>query len=191
MVNETFVNHNVSISKGWGLGGMYEDWTCFKQGRRATSDEGVGEPKISCYRAAYTPSPIDYSLPLLNQLQVHQSSEMRSSQEALSRRNNVVVRGLYYDETVEPLTAARSFSNFRLYQNGLLNRSPFYNHWKVDNILNSAHSYTETWLRAVPYRAVYLDKDRSPGEMKEHRRLLAELKVKIAEDSTKRRTLGH
>ena len=25
MVNETFVNHNVSISKGWGLGGMYED----------------------------------------------------------------------------------------------------------------------------------------------------------------------
>ena len=36
------------------------------------------------------------------------------------------------------------------------------------------------------YRKVYLDKDRSPEEMREHKKLLSELKIRITEHGEKR-----
>jgi len=54
------------------------------------------------------------------------------------------------------------------------------NHWTVDNILNAAHKLKQG---SALYRKVYLDKDRSPEEMKEYKKLLADRKQKITEQN--------
>ena len=62
-------------------------------------------------------------------------------------------------------------------------RIVFNNHWTVENILNSAHKLK----RGVSqFQKVYLDKDRTPEEMTQHKKLLTELKKRISEQNEKR-----
>jgi len=126
-------------------------------------------------------------------------NQVRVSHDAMQRRTNVIVRGLPCPQSSDPVTVVRSFlndcniENFEWYQKDLVTahilnrfnnactiRIVFSNHWTVDNILNAAHM-----LKQGPalYRKVYLDKDRSPEEMKEYKKLLADRKQKITEQN--------
>jgi len=122
--------------------------------------------------------------------------EVRLSQDALLRRNNIILRGLppSADQFNDPLLAAKSFlencgvENYSLFQKDIisalyLNRSDgrctirmvFSNQWTVDQILDSAHKLK---TGSELYRAVYLAKDRTNEEMRQHRELVSDLKVK-------------
>ena len=129
--------------------------------------------------------------------------EIRNSQDAERRKCNVIVRGLKCDTETDPDVAAKAFlnscniENFNLYQNDLVTahilnkqgdkstiRVVFNNHWTADNVLNSAHR-----LKKCPnklYQTVYIAKDRTDEEMKHHRKLVSELKLKIAAQPTNR-----
>ena len=123
--------------------------------------------------------------------------EIRISQDAERRTCNVILRGLKYDSETDPVVATKSFlnscniGNYNLYQNDLVTahflnkkdehctiRVVFSNHWTAENILNSAHQ-----LKKCPnklYQTVYVAKDRTEEEMKHHRKLVSELKLKIS-----------
>ena len=62
-------------------------------------------------------------------------------------------------------------------------RIVFNNQWTVDNILESAYKLK---TGSELYRGVYLAKDRSEEEMKQHRVLVSELKLKIKDHPTTR-----
>ena len=123
--------------------------------------------------------------------------EIRNSQDSERRKCNVIIRGLKCDTETDPDEAVKAFlnncniENFNLYQNDMVTahilnkqgdkctiRVVFNNSWTADNVLNSAHR-----LKKCPnklYQNVYVAKDRTDEEMKHHRKLVSELKLKIA-----------
>jgi len=124
--------------------------------------------------------------------------EVRDSQDALQRRNNVIIRGLPCPQNANPTSEVRSFlrdskiEHFDSFQNDLISahilnrvggsctiRAIFNNSWSVNHILNSAHLLK----RGIDqYKRVYLHEDRTAEEMREHKKLLSELKANIARD---------
>ena len=162
-------------------------------------------PVLDYTKIKFPPLP---SLPLPTKQPVVPSSatirkEIRISQDVERRKCNVILRGLKYDSETDPVVATKSFlnscniGNYNLYQNDLVTahflnkkdehctiRVVFSNHWTAENILNSAHQ-----LKKCPnklYQTVYVAKDRTEEEMKHHRKLVSELKLKISAHLTTR-----
>ena len=125
------------------------------------------------------------------------SNHVRLSHDSLMRKCNVIIRGLPCPASSDPVSVVRSFlkdskiDDFMYFEQDLVTahilnrynntctiRIVFNNHWTVEHILNSAHKLKQG---PAQYRKVYLNKDRTPEEMKEHKTLLAELKRNILE----------
>lgn len=129
-------------------------------------------------------------------------SEVRLSHDVQLRRNNVILRGpsSSFDPCNDPLSAAKSFlanceiGDYHLSQRDLISafflnqkdgrctiRMVFNNPWTADQVLESAYK-----LKSGPesYRGVYLARDRTEEEMKQHRVTVSELRLRIKDHPT-------
>ena len=156
------------------------------------------------------PPIIDWShikfppLPKVPQQTTTIRNEVRLSQDVQMRKRNVILRGLTLpaDQPNDPLSAGKSFlkhcgiEDYQHFQKDLesaffLNKTDgkctirmvFNNHWTVDHILESAYKLK---TGSELYCRVYLAKDRTEEEMKEHREPVSELKLRIRDQPTTR-----
>ena len=156
------------------------------------------------------PPIIDWShikfppLPKVPQQTTTIRNEVRLSQDVQMRKRNVILRGLTLpaDQPNDPLSAGKSFlkncgiEDYQHFQKDLesalfLNKTDdkctirmvFNNHWTVDHILESTHKLK---TGSELYCRVYLAKDRTEEEMKEHRELVSELKLGVRDQPTTR-----
>ena len=153
-------------------------------------------PIIDWTNIKFPPLPKLPATPVPQQTTSAIRDEVRLSQDAQLRRRNVILRGLpLKDQSENPLSAARSFldkcniDNYKLLKEDLISafflnksngrctiRMVFSNPWTVISILESAYKLKSG---SEPYRGVYLTKDRSDEEMRQHRVLVSELRQNI------------
>ena len=163
-------------------------------------------PPVDWTKITFPPLPTPPTQPTAPQRPTIIRNEVKLSHDAQLRRCNVILRGpvasLENEHPNDPLSASKSFlenckiNNFHLFQKDLVSafylnkkdgrctiRLVFSNQWTVDQILESAHM-----LKTGPelYHGVYLNRDRTEEEMREHRVLVSELRLKIREHPTTR-----